>query len=98
MTENELLNTLLDERMHYEVGQPIRFRVDSVEWQDIRPEPAVDDHPAVPNGAGADSIPEKDPYEKAGFKILVRSRPTSRCTPDSTSPNHGPPDTGFIWI
>lgn len=69
MSEGELLDTLLDDRMFYVEGEPIRFRVDSVEWQDVRPEPAADD-PAANGGEGA--AKERDPFEKAGFKILVR--------------------------
>lgn len=75
MSEGELLDTLLDDRMFYVEGEPIRFRVDSVEWQDVRPEPAADDPAAaIAHGAngGEGAGKERDPYEKAGFKILVR--------------------------
>lgn len=90
MTAQEMLNTVthgsfnlkyltssatdLAERLYLDPGESIRFRVDSVEWQDVRPAP-----PPQYNAAGEleSTQPEKDPIEKAGFKIYVRILPGS---------------------
>lgn len=58
------------ERLYLDPGENIRFRVDSVEWQDVRPAP-----PPQYNAAGelVSTEPEKDPIDKAGFKIYVRA-------------------------
>lgn len=63
------------ERYYIDPGESIRFRVDSVEWNDIRPAP-----PPQYNAAGdlESSQPEKDPIDKAGFKIFVSDLPTIR--------------------
>lgn len=58
----------ISERYYIDPGESIRFRVDSVDWNDIRPAP-----PPQYNAAGdlESSQPEKDPIDKAGFKIFV---------------------------
>ena len=64
----------LKARLYIDPGEAIRFRVDSVEWQDVRPMPPVEAHVAngMANGDGVhEEIPEKDPIERAGYKILV---------------------------
>ncbi|RSH92275.1 DNA-directed RNA polymerase III subunit rpc25 [Saitozyma podzolica] len=76
LTPSELLNTVVASRLYIDKGEPIRFRVDSVEWQDIRPEP-----PSSNTGPGAQvngdadeqadvELVKKDPIEKAGYKVI----------------------------
>ncbi|WWD21588.1 hypothetical protein CI109_106074 [Kwoniella shandongensis] len=66
MTQEQLMNTELDNRLYIDEGEPIRFRVNSVEWQDVRPTPQN-----MLDEANAEEVPEKDPIEKAGYKILA---------------------------
>ncbi|TYJ56006.1 hypothetical protein B9479_003248 [Cryptococcus floricola] len=66
LSQEQLLNTVVTERLYIDAGEPIRFRVDSVEWRDVRPTPQS--LMAEQNG---EDVPEKDPIEKAGFKILA---------------------------
>lgn len=56
------------DRLYLDEGESIRVRIDSVQWHDIRPVP-----PPQYNNAGelVLSEPEKDPMDKAGFKVLV---------------------------
>ncbi|OCF33876.1 DNA-directed RNA polymerase III subunit RPC8 [Kwoniella heveanensis CBS 569] len=68
MTQEQLANTVVADRLYIDEGEPIRFRVDSVEWQDVRPTPQS--LMAAAEDAG-NEVPEKDPIEKAGFKILA---------------------------
>nr|ODN89507.1 DNA-directed RNA polymerase III subunit RPC8 [Cryptococcus depauperatus CBS 7841] len=65
MTQEQLLNTVVAERLYIDSGEPIRFRVDSIDWQDVRPTPQS--LLAEQNGEAI----EKDPIDKAGFKILA---------------------------
>ncbi|KAK8847497.1 hypothetical protein IAR55_005355 [Kwoniella newhampshirensis] len=66
MTQEQLMNTELDNRLYIDEGEPIRFRVNSVEWQDVRPTPQN-----MLDEANGEDIPVKDPIEKAGYKILA---------------------------
>ncbi|RXK40974.1 DNA-directed RNA polymerase III subunit RPC8 [Tremella mesenterica] len=59
----ELLNTIYTQRLYIDIGEPVRFRVDSIEWQDIRP-------PPPPNELG-ELPPQKDPIDRAGMKVLA---------------------------
>ncbi|WVF69674.1 hypothetical protein IAT40_004453 [Kwoniella sp. CBS 6097] len=68
MTQEQLANTVITDRLYIDEGEPIRFRVDSVEWQDVRPTPQSLMAAAEDDG---NNVPEKDPIEKAGFKILA---------------------------
>jgi len=68
LSQAELMNTVIADRLYIDVGEPIRFRVDSIEWQDVRPMPTPSQ---FPNGDEEIAVPEVDPIEKAGFKILA---------------------------
>lgn len=77
LTPSELLNTVVASRLYIDKGEPIRFRVDSVEWQDIRPEPPSSNAgPGAQINGDADEQGDveqakKDPIEKAGYKVIV---------------------------
>ncbi len=60
-------------RLYIDIDEPVRFRVDSVEWQDVRPIPVA--QTALTNGDanGHEEVPQKDPLETAGYKIMVSS-------------------------
>lgn len=62
LTKEEKLNTPVANRLYIDTGEPIRFRVDSIEYQDIRPPPIVLD-PTI-------ELPQEDPYEKAGMRVM----------------------------
>ncbi|WVR04725.1 hypothetical protein IAU60_001736 [Kwoniella sp. DSM 27419] len=65
LTQEQLANSVITDRLYIDDGEPIRFRVDSIEWQDVRPTPQ-----SLIHEEGVE-VPEKDPIEKAGFKILA---------------------------
>ncbi|CAD6576096.1 MAG: DNA-directed RNA polymerase III subunit rpc25 [Tremellales sp. Tagirdzhanova-0007] len=71
-TTAELLDTEAPSRLYIDDGEAIRFRVDSVEWQDVRPLPASQSAygDAAANGDDA-GVPRMDPIERAGYKIFV---------------------------
>lgn len=56
---------LTPERFYYDPGEPIRFRVDDIEWNEHEPGPPVNraQQPAEEE--------EKDPMEKAGYRIIA---------------------------
>lgn len=56
---------LTPERFYYDPGEPIRFRVDTVEWQEHEPGPPTD------RPQENDEEEPKDPKEKAGYVILA---------------------------
>ncbi|CAK9786386.1 hypothetical protein CC85DRAFT_284923 [Cutaneotrichosporon oleaginosum] len=60
-----LANTLKSERFYYDPGEPIRFRVDTIEWHEHEPGPPVD------RSQTTEEDEEKDPKEKAGYVILA---------------------------
>ncbi|ORY23986.1 RNA polymerase III subunit Rpc25-domain-containing protein [Naematelia encephala] len=64
LSQAELMNTIIESRLYIDVGEPIRFRVDSVEWQDVRPKPSPDLY-----AEGEATPEEKDPRERAGYKV-----------------------------
>ncbi|KAE8540409.1 hypothetical protein D1P53_003354 [Cryptococcus gattii VGV] len=66
LTQEQLLNTVVSERLYIDPGEAIRFRVDSIEWQDVRPTPQ-----AMLAEMNGEAVEGKDPIEKAGFKILA---------------------------
>jgi DNA-directed RNA polymerase III subunit RPC8 len=71
LSPSELLNTVVASRLYIDPGEPFRFRVDSVQWQDIRPEPSSAQQGQQANG-DVEEGKGRDPIEKAGYKILVR--------------------------
>ena len=70
-SQGELLNTIKSSRLYIDSGEAIRFRVADVEWQDVRPTPNI--AVAKMNGdTDGDALEdEKDPIEKAGYKIFA---------------------------
>ncbi|WVQ69383.1 uncharacterized protein L199_007600 [Kwoniella botswanensis] len=66
LTQEQLANSIVADRLYIDDGEPIRFRVDSIDWQDVRPTPQS----ALAESQG-EMVVEKDPIEKAGFKILA---------------------------
>ncbi|WVQ83164.1 hypothetical protein IAT38_005302 [Cryptococcus sp. DSM 104549] len=74
LTPRELLESPLGERMYIYLHDVLRFRVDSIEWQDVRPTPQAQLKEAAAYeaaGAGGPPVQGRDPIEKAGFKILA---------------------------
>ncbi len=72
-------------RLYIDNGEPFRFRVDSVEWQESEPvHPSIRDRPKPEEGG---EEVEKDPYQVAGYKILVRSCSKGFPCPSSYSPS-----------
>ncbi|WWC59584.1 uncharacterized protein I303_102141 [Kwoniella dejecticola CBS 10117] len=67
LTPEQLANSIVADRLYIDEGEPIRFRVDSIEWQDVRPTPQS----LIAEQDGDSERIEKDPIEKAGFKILA---------------------------
>lgn len=63
LDETELQNTLKAERFYYDTGEVIRFRVDSIEWNEHEPGP--------PKAPDSEEVEEKDPFENAGFRITA---------------------------
>lgn len=63
LDEAGLQNTIKAERFYYDPGEPIRFRVDSIEWHEAEPGP-----PALRKEESEDA---KDPYEAAGYRIIA---------------------------
>ncbi|KAI9636308.1 uncharacterized protein MKK02DRAFT_33531 [Dioszegia hungarica] len=73
LTVDQLLSTVIAQRLYIDVGEPIRFRVDSIDFQDIRPDPPVILEPGAKEEAkelGEPVEATKDPYKSAGFRIL----------------------------
>lgn len=66
LDEAELQNTLKAERFYYDSGEVIRFRVDSIEWNEHEPGP-----PKAPDVTAEDEDSAKDPYDSAGFRITA---------------------------
>ncbi|ORX33967.1 RNA polymerase III subunit Rpc25-domain-containing protein [Kockovaella imperatae] len=66
-TQHELLNTVVTSRLFIDPGEPIRFRVSDIEWQDVRPQPKA--RHDIANGHEEES--EEDPFHKAGYKIFA---------------------------
>ncbi|WVW78318.1 hypothetical protein I302_100272 [Kwoniella bestiolae CBS 10118] len=66
LTQEQLANSIIADRLYIDDGEPIRFRVDSIDWQDVRPTPQ-----SALAEIGGEGVIEKDPIEKAGFKILA---------------------------
>ncbi|WWC86796.1 uncharacterized protein L201_001675 [Kwoniella dendrophila CBS 6074] len=66
LTPEQLANSIVADRLYIDEGEPIRFRVDSVDWQDVRPTPQ-----SMLAAQEGEAVPDKDPIEKAGFKILA---------------------------
>ena len=71
LSVEELLSTVVSQRLYIENGEPIRFRVDSIDWQDIRPEPPVIQEPGAEVKEETEGEGKKDPFHSAGFRILV---------------------------
>lgn len=60
--------SLTTDRFYYDLGEAIRFRVDSVDWQENEPGPPS----ARPREPEADKESEdEDPYLKAGYRITA---------------------------
>lgn len=64
LDEAALQNTLKAERFYFDVGEPIRFRVDTIEWHEQEPGP-----PALRKEEEEEEV--KDPYEQAGYRIIA---------------------------
>ena len=60
--------TLTPERLYIDPQEPIRFRVDRIEWQAVKPTPNI---PLSQMQDGDAEAEQKDPIEKAGYKIFV---------------------------
>lgn len=80
---------MVAQRLYLEVGEPIRFRVDSIEWQDLRPDPPnipeLGSKPDAGDG-GEEEVKVKDPYKSAGFRILVSLHPSKNGQCMDTAP------------
>jgi DNA-directed RNA polymerase III subunit RPC8 len=72
LSPEQLLSTKVAQRLYIDVGQPIRFRVETIEWQDIKPDPPTIHEPGTDlRTVGEPEKKAKNPYESAGFRILV---------------------------
>lgn len=61
---------LTAERLYIDPQEPIRFRVDRVEWQAVKPTPNIPLSQMGDMNGDLDSE-QKDPIEKAGYKVFV---------------------------
>ncbi|WRT64662.1 uncharacterized protein IL334_001596 [Kwoniella shivajii] len=66
LTPEQLANSVITDRLYIDEGEPIRFRVDSIEWQDVRPTPQ-----SVLEQENNDDVPVKSSFDKAGYRILA---------------------------
>ncbi|KAK4686516.1 DNA-directed RNA polymerase III subunit RPC8, partial [Tremellales sp. Uapishka_1] len=69
----QLMNTEMTSRLYIDPGEFMRFRVDSVEWQESEPvPPSIRDKPKdVVEGEEIVEVDTKGPIERAGYKILA---------------------------
>lgn len=61
---------LTTERFYYDPGEPIRFRVDSIEWHENEPGPPQA-RKEPEEGAEVPAEEEKGSYERAGYRIIA---------------------------
>ena len=76
LTPQQLLNTRMERRFYIQAGHPVRLRVNSLEWQDVRPVPVGAAKAAAAQlgrtiTAGEVEGAEKTSYERAAFKVIV---------------------------
>ncbi|TXT13056.1 hypothetical protein VHUM_01457 [Vanrija humicola] len=71
MDEAQLLNTIKAERFYYDPGEPIRFRVDSIEWHENEPGPPQARKEPEEGADAAPAADDKGAYERAGYRIIA---------------------------